>query len=259
MYFSGRVVSIERLSSTMYMAEIRLLDRPRERPRPFQFVMLWVPGTDSMPMSVADYEDGLLRIVFKIRGEGTRALARGPVFVGVSGFYGRGLEGGLGERVLFVAGGSGIAPLPYLLREADGGEVDVVWGVRSSDELFDIKRLVPRERIGRVFLASEDCVGEGVYCGRATDLLRELTGSRGLVWDTVIGSGPTEMLATMCRILGDTDPYVSLEAYVKCGMGFCGSCLLRPLRKLLCVDGPVFRCSEVREYLESYMAEVSRR
>jgi dihydroorotate dehydrogenase electron transfer subunit len=72
-------------------------------------------------------------------------------------------------------------------------------------------------------------------------------------YDTIIGIGPKAMLREMCRVakeLGVVDRvWVSIETTVKCGMGICGSCCLRPLPKLLCRDGPLFRCIEVEEFL----------
>ncbi len=45
--------------------------------------------------------------------------------------------------------------------------------------------------------------------------------------------------------------WVTLEAKMKCGIGKCGRCNLG--EKFICVDGPVFCFSEVREFLESFV------
>jgi dihydroorotate dehydrogenase electron transfer subunit len=256
MYASAKIISVDKLSKNYFLASLKLLDNKLGVPKPFQFVTIWIPRKDLLPMSVADYENNILEIVFKVVGEGTEALSKNPVFVGVNGFYGRGLELSDARRVLFVAGGSGIAPLPYLAKyiSSRGGLVDVVWGVKSSDELFDLSKIVSKKYLGEIHLASEDCLNNRVFCGKASELLKELI-SRDK-WDVIIASGPKPMLNTVCRETKNlygygAEIYVALEAYIKCGIGFCGSCVLKPLPKLLCRDGPVFRCDEVMPHLET--------
>lgn len=254
MFLSARVTDLEKLSENYYSAKLSLLtDQEIPRPKPFQFAMIWIPRKDLLPMTVADYENKKLRIIFKVVGEGTRELSKKPVFVGVSGFYGRGFENPEAEKILFVAGGSGIAPLPYLAKEVSLRKsfLDVMWGVKKSSELFDLSRVVSRDLLREIYLASEDCPGGGVFCGRVSELfIRYIDSGR---WDLVIASGPREMLRAICReaIKKKLSVYVALEAVVKCGIGFCGSCVLKPLPKLLCRDGPVFSCYEVIEYLEA--------
>ncbi len=253
MFISARIIGIDKLSKNFYLSDLELLKNNLTEPKPFQFTLIWVPRKDLLPMSIADYEKNRLRIIFKVVGEGTEALAKNPVFVGVNGFYGKGfVPPNNKRRILFVAGGSGIAPLPYFAKKifSMGGLVDVVWGVRSRDELFDLGRVIPRDYLGEIYLASEDCLDNNLFCGKATDLFKELI--RRNRWDLVIGSGPKDMLRIICRESWENnlETYVALEAYVKCGLGFCGSCVLKPLPKLLCIDGPVFSCEEVMPHLE---------
>ncbi len=256
MFTSAKIISVDKLSKNYFLASLKLLDNKLGVPKPFQFVTIWIPRKDLLPMSVADYENNFLKIIFKVVGEGTEALSKNPVFVGVNGFYGRGLELSDIRRTLFVAGGSGIASLPYLAKyiSSRGGLVDVVWGVRASDELFDLSKVVPNKYLGKIYLASEDCLNKKIFCGKASELLKELI-SRDK-WDVVIASGPKPMLNTICKEIKikyryDVEIYVALEAYIKCGIGFCGSCVLKPLPKLLCRDGPVFTCDEVMPHLET--------
>jgi NAD(P)H-flavin reductase len=57
MYMSAQKVSTVKLSSTYYKVDFRLLDKPRARPKPLQFVNVWIPLVDEVPMSISDYED----------------------------------------------------------------------------------------------------------------------------------------------------------------------------------------------------------
>ncbi|MEM0340897.1 MAG: hypothetical protein QXN05_03710 [Acidilobaceae archaeon] len=246
MYWSAKVIELRELSSGYYMLKAELLGDVEREPEPMQFIMLWVPQTDEMPMSVADYELKRLSIIFRVRGEGTKALSKGPKFIGVRGFYGKGLSLKPGERVLFIAGGIGIAPFPYLARVAEkvGASVSLVWGVRKGSELFDISSLAPFSSVKDVKIATEDC-SEG-FCGTAVDLAIKLYKERS--WEKVIAVGPNSMLAKVCETLSP-NVLVSLEAMTKCGIGVCGSCTLRPRPLLLCVHGAIAPCSEVRDFL----------
>jgi len=252
----ARVVSVDRLSESMYVLRARLLRALGCAPKPFQFLMVWVPGVEEFPMSVSMFSRDVVQIVFKLRGRGTRALAsmKPGDFVGFRGPFGRGLDAdALGSKVLVVAGGVGIAPVPYAVNvwRSAGLSVDVVWGLRSVDELFDLRAIGIDSADVRILVATDD--GSYGFHGSAVDLVARIVGS-GERYDSIVGVGPKPMLHALCKLAKDLGMdgrvWVSLETIVKCGMGICGSCCLRPLPKLLCRDGPVFRCVEVEEYLE---------
>jgi dihydroorotate dehydrogenase electron transfer subunit len=245
----AKKTSTRALSEKYYYVELSLLEDLGTEPRPLQFVNIWIPGVDEVPMSISHYEEKRLYVLFKVVGEGTRSLRDRVGFFGVKGPLGNGLLLSGYRRVLFVAGGAGVAPLPLLARHAEecGVELDAVWGVKKSSELFNVKSLAPSVRA--VYYATEDC-GVG-YCGTAAELAKRILSSSEREYDLVVSVGPKSMLLEICRAAqGLLRVLVSLEALVKCGLGACGSCTLKPLPKLLCVDGPVFECSEVVRHLE---------
>lgn len=239
---------VRRLSKSYYVAQFSLLEKVRLNPRPLQFVNIWVPGVDEIPMSISDYDEssGEVSILFKVVGEGTRRIRDGRGFYGLKGPLGRGFTINA-DRILFIAGGTGIAPLPFLAKEADklGVKVDVLWGVRSSEDLFNVKAVAPA--VNNVIVTTEDCkIG---LCGTVSDVLKKLSIAGN--YDVVVSVGPKPMLRGVCKQLeGITEVFVSLEALVKCGLGACGSCTLTPTKLLLCIDGPVFKCEEVAEHLD---------
>lgn len=74
--------------------------------QPGQFVMLWIPGVDEIPLSILDVdEDGLVSVAVKSVGEATQALheAKAGHFIGVRGPFGNSFAMVKG-RVLMVAG-----------------------------------------------------------------------------------------------------------------------------------------------------------
>ena len=111
--------------------------------QPGQFVMIWIPGEDEIPMSVS-YPGERFGVTYKIVGNGTEKLATLEVgeALAVRGPYGKGFAVRDG-RALVVAGGTGMACLAPLVElcVAGGNSVDLVLGARTSAELLMASRL----------------------------------------------------------------------------------------------------------------------
>ncbi|MBU2259109.1 dihydroorotate dehydrogenase electron transfer subunit, partial [Patescibacteria group bacterium] len=113
--------------------------------RPGQFAMVWLPGVDEVPMSIA-YDDGkLLRITFFAVGDMTQKLAKSKVgdLVGLRGAFGTHYEWEKGQELALVAGGYGAAPMYFAAHEAikDGCSVHVFVGARSKEHLLYLNEL----------------------------------------------------------------------------------------------------------------------
>jgi len=201
---------------------------------PGQFIMVWLPRIDEKPFSLVDDDPVTLAVakvgpfsgrLHELRA-GDRLWIRGPL--------GRGFEIS-GQRLLLVGGGYGVAPLAFLASRATEAQRKVaVIGAGTQDELFFEDRLA--QAGCEVVLVTEDCsVGEGGLCPDAAQrLVREET------FDAVYGCGPEGMLHELERLCEEhgLPGQVSKEAYMRCGMGVCGSCERNGL--LVCKDGPVF-------------------
>jgi dihydroorotate dehydrogenase electron transfer subunit len=216
---------------------------------PGQFLMIWIPGTDEVPMSVTYIDPRKCGVTVKRVGEATtklHGLGRGD-HIGVRGPYGRGFELKDGPTLL-VGGGTGLAPLmavaDKLLRLSQ--RVNLVAGAKSANEIPFLNRMkaFPRHRLN-LHLATED--GSLGVRGLASDLaLRILKKDLG---QSVYVCGPELM---MFRIFQETErlgAYIqaSLERHMKCGVGLCGQCVLDPGGSLVCRDGPVFSGPELRK------------
>ncbi len=203
--------------------------------RPGHFVMTWIPGVDDVPMSLTN--PGAITV--KAVGEATRALCRlrPGAKIGIRGPLGRPFTL-RGRRVALVAGGIGTPPLAFLASEARrrGVRVESFVGARSRDGLT----LLPLfRRAGPVRIATDD--GSAGRRGFVTDLVEPGR------YDEVCACGPEPMLAALLekagpRLAGRLQ--LSVERYMKCGIGLCGSCDLAGRR--VCVEGPVFRGADLR-------------
>ncbi|ADM28205.1 Dihydroorotate dehydrogenase, electron transfer subunit, iron-sulphur cluster binding domain [Ignisphaera aggregans DSM 17230] len=249
----ARILYVDSIAKNIFLVRLKPIFSIGS-PKPFQFFTVWIPRRDEIPLSIADFDGKELVFIYKVKGYGTKSfseLSKGSI-VGLKGPLGRGIDvESLGRSILVIAGGIGIAPIPYLVRAITyntNTKIDIFWGVKEYTEIFDIKSLISMERVNRIIISTEDCSQKNYLCGMITDVidLREINN-----YDSIIAVGPLGMLKTVCRKFRDHNPYVALETIVKCGIGICGSCYIRYTDKLLCVDGPVFRCSEVEKHLES--------
>jgi dihydroorotate dehydrogenase electron transfer subunit len=201
---------------------------------PGQFVMVWLPRLDEKPFSLVSDDPATLTVaeVGPFSGRlhqlevGDRLWIRGPL--------GRGFDI-RGDSMLLVGGGYGVAPLSFLASRAlyPSRKVAVI-GAGTKNELFFEDRFAASGC--EVVVVTEDCsAGEGGVC---TDIAQALL-SEGSI-DTVYACGPEAMLdkvEDICRQHG-IPGQLSKEAYMRCGLGLCGSCQRDGL--LVCADGPVF-------------------
>lgn len=249
----AKVLEVRRLAEGTFYVKVEPLFVDQEV-KPFNFFMVWIPRVDEIPLSVAYFNGSHYCFLFKVKGEGTRALSavKPGDFIGLKGPFGRGFKiEDKSEKVLIVAGGIGIAPIPFFIREARiaEAEIDIVWGVKRGNEIFDIDEVFNDIAGGyKMTIATEDC-SYGL-CGTALDALK----SRDIdSYSKIIAVGPSSMLKAFCEYVSTAgvkaSVFIALETMVKCGIGICGSCYIKHSDKLLCTDGPVFRCEEVLHHL----------
>lgn len=218
-----------------------------------QFVHVLVPGrTLRRPISIceADREKGTLRIVFEIRGAGTRQLSelnRGDEINMIAplgnGFTVRELPEN--KRVIVIGGGIGAPPMLETAKAHK--KATAILGFRSYDRVI-LKKDFEANGI-ETFICTDD--GSVGYHGLVSDpLSREL--AKGDV-DAVFACGPKPMLASVMKLAKEHGVFceISLEERMACGVGACVGCVCRINRggeeKLLrvCKDGPVFNAEEV--------------
>jgi len=203
--------------------------------RPGQFVMAWLPGVDEKPFSLMDAEP--LTLAVAAVGPFTEAMSRlvpgGRLWL--RGPFGRGFDL-RGERLLLVAGGYGAAPLAYLARKGvRGGKLVTALIAARTKELL----LLADHFAGlgtKVLTCTDD--GRDGHC-----MLADEAASRALdqnAYDGIYACGPAPMLDALERLALDRGlpAQLSREAYMRCGIGVCGSCTCGD--QLVCRDGPVF-------------------
>jgi len=190
--------------------------------QPGQFLMVWT-GNDEIPLSPS-YENA---VTVKKVGEGSTALLQKKVgdYIGIRGPYGTNFN--TSGKILAIGGGTGIAPLALLKRQ--NPETILIFGAKTSNDIY-FRDLNPQ-------ISTED--GSEGYKGFPTGILEDLLSKNK--YDLVATCGPEVMMVAVQKIAKqhDIQCQISLERYMRCGVGICGSCVLsNGLR--VCKDGPVF-------------------
>ncbi len=207
-----------------------------EKITPGQFLMIWIPGLDEIPMSVSYNSDEKKGITFRKVGEATNALynfKKGEK-IGIRGPFGNGFLI-QGKHILFVGGGTGIATLAPSVEEAvkNGVKSTVIIGVKSKSELFFEKRF--KEYGTNVVISTDD--GSAGRKGLASEIAKKILKEEKI--DSVITCGPELMMKALLNYSNDILFQASLERYIKCAIGICGQCCIgKGLR--VCQEGPVF-------------------
>jgi dihydroorotate dehydrogenase electron transfer subunit len=222
-------------------------DEECARAKPGQFLMLWIPGVDEIPLSIMDArEDGRVAVSVKAVGEATVALHRRRVgeTVGVRGPFGN-IFTVKARKPLMVGGGTGIAPLMFLTRRLIANAVGTtfVLGAKTKDELLFRSEL---EKFGekRVRLVTSTEDGSCGLTGLCTEPLEHMLA--GEKFDVVYACGPEQMILKVFELAEEngTEMQASLERLMRCAIGLCGSCVIGKYR--VCADGPVFTSRQLR-------------
>lgn len=203
---------------------------------PGQFIMVNVFGYEEIPLSLSSPNS----VTVKAVGETTKALINIPTgeLLGIRGPFGKPFTPTSGKALL-VAGGIGAAPLFYLhdYLKKKGVEVKVLYGARTQEEL------IWKSRFENVTTSTDD--GSEGFKGTVFDLVLQ---EKIEEYSKIYCCGPKPLLEKLyeyfeeLNILGKTE--FSLENYMRCGIGVCGSCVLENGLRV-CADGPVFRGDEI--------------
>ncbi|QFU77262.1 dihydroorotate dehydrogenase [Halioglobus maricola] len=202
-----------------------------------EFVFLWVPGIGEKPFSALT-DDPFSLVIIDV-GEFTHAmmdLATGTECY-VRGPHGIPVDPGEDQKIMAVAGGTGLAAVYQLAR--DFGNAEVFAGARTSERLYFLEEC---KQIAEVHVATDD--GSAGFQGVVTELLRqrleEMTEEER---DKLVfyNCGPEPMVLAAIKVqkeyCREDQIFSAIDYLTKCGVGICGACAA-PDGRRLCVDGP---------------------
>lgn len=211
--------------------------------KPGQFVMLWIPGIDQKPFSIASDNGTTFGLTIFKRGSLTEKLFEMDVGdrVGISGPYGTSFSVKPNTHYVTVAGGYGAAPLEFLaeqLQQCSNVTIDFLVGARNKDLILFENKLSKMQKVN-LHIATDD--GSRGYHGYVTDLLPNLISLHQSESVLINACGPELMEKKVLDICNEynVECEVSIERYMKCGFGVCGQCVVDDLGICMCTHGPV--------------------
>jgi len=210
---------------------------------PGQFVMLWVPGLDQKPFSIAyDTADRFGLSIFAVGPLSSKLFEMNiGDRVGITGPYGKGYSIQEGKHYITISGGYGAGPSGLLAERLaeKNTQVDFCVGARTADLLLFEERVLSLPHV-TVHVSTND--GSKGHKGYVTELVRQIldkTEDKSSVILTACGPELMEKAVLDLANEYDTEAELSIERYMKCGFGVCGQCCVDPLGLTMCVDGPV--------------------
>lgn len=198
------------------------------------------------PISICGWQEGVLRIVFEVRGEGTAWLAQRRVGeeLDVLGPLGHGFQIEREGSYLLVGGGIGVPPL-LSCGVGTKGHSTAVLGFRDEGHAMLVGEFA--SVCASVRIASDD--GSIGTHGFVDGVVREIL-EQGNSFTAVLACGPKPMLRAVAETAWTygVPCQVSMEERMGCGVGACLVCACRTSEghmKHVCKDGPVFDAREV--------------
>ena len=265
----AEIVEAKKMTASETHFTLKLKNGEEMKYEPGQILEVGLFGYGEIPLGFASSPTqteatGTFDIVIREVGKVSKALCALTVgdTMTVRGPLGKGfpVEEFKGSDVLIVAGGIGLCPtrsmIKYIIdKREDFNRFLLFFGTKSpADQLFledleDWRLADGIEYLETVDNADENWKGK---VGVITTLFEDV---ENISPDTkVIICGPPIMYKFVIRSLADfnipeENVYVDLERRMKCGVGKCGHCQIND--KYVCMDGPVFRFSDIKDLEEA--------
>ena len=215
---------------------------------PGQFVLVMTKSdSEKIPLTIYDddKEKGILYLIYQVVGGSTYELSKeqdelfsvtGPL--GNANEICNNIDEYKDKRIVYVAGGVGIAPVypqvKYL--HAHGLNVDIIYGARNKD------LLLIKDKIEDVSNNVYYCTDDGSFGdqGFVTNVLEKRISD----YDICVAIGPVIMMKNVCDLTKkyNLKTIVSMNPIMVDGSGMCGACrcMVDGKPKFACIHGPEF-------------------
>ena len=209
---------------------------------PGQFINIKLDGFYlRRPISICDYDDTSITIIYKVVGSGTEAMSKmnsGEKLDVLCGL-GNGFDTSKAlDKPVLIGGGVGVPPMYNLCKKliSENKKVTVILGFNKQDEIFyedEFKKLGADVTVTTV---------DGSYGikGFVTDAMKSMD------YTYFYTCGPEPMLKAIYNASA-TSGQMSFEKRMGCGFGACMGCSCKTITgyKRICKEGPVMRKEEI--------------
>jgi dihydroorotate dehydrogenase electron transfer subunit len=209
---------------------------------PGNFVMIWLPSIEEIPMNLSRMGD-VCSITVWPYSPGTTALCstKNGDTIWLSGPYGNPYSIA-GKNSLLIGSGSGLSPLFSLARHFRSKMLfaSFVLHAKTRDGLIFYEEL---SKMCKVVAVTSDG-SEGLQ-GKASEVAARLI-REGKFDSVYAGLGEIELRSIFEVAETKRIPVqFALERSMLCGIGLCGSCSID--KYLVCKDGPILKTEQLRE------------
>lgn len=209
--------------------------------KPGQFINIALTGKFlRRPISVCDYDDSTITIIYKVVGEGTEQLKNMSVgeTLDVLTGLGNGYDISKSTKPLLIGGGVGVPPMYNLAKTLiNAGQIPtVVLGFNTKSEVFY------EDAFNKLGCKTIVTTVDGTYGvkGFVTDALSDID------YDYFYTCGPLPMFKAVYHATSVSGQF-SFEERMGCGFGACVGCTCKTKygNKRICKDGPVLVKEEI--------------
>ena len=234
------IISNKQLTDSIF--EMKLKGDTESITAPGQFINIKLDGFYlRRPISICDYDDSTITIIYKVVGEGTEVMSKMNTGEELDVLCGLGNGFDISksiERPVLIGGGVGVPPMYNLCKKliSEGKKVTVILGFNKKEEIFyedEFKKLGADVKVTTV---------DGSYGikGFVTDALKDTE------YDYFYTCGPMPMFKAIESTVTTSGQY-SFEERMGCGFGACMGCSCKTKygNKRICKDGPVLEREEI--------------
>lgn len=236
----GRVKEIKQAAADLYYIKI---SAENFSAKAGQFVSILCDNcTLRRPFSVMNCENGVITILFKLKGKGTEYIKNLKIgdSVDFSGPFGNGFTI-VPKRALIVGAGVGIAPVYFLKNELEKNRIEsrLIGG-------FLNKTAIPEEIKLDMISTDDGSLGKK---GSIINFIRDEI--KNYAPYVIYACGPAIVLQKICEIAASYGiaTQVAMEKEMACSIGVCRGCaieLKNGKNVAVCKDGPVFNGEDIK-------------
>ncbi|MCW8850072.1 MAG: dihydroorotate dehydrogenase electron transfer subunit [Melioribacteraceae bacterium] len=243
------IKSNNRIADNTYLIETELPDLNTPL-KPGQFFNIQVTSNSfpllRRPFSISDVGETSLYFMYKQIGEGTKIMSektKGDTLNLLGPLGNSFLIDDKCDHAIFIGGGIGIAPFPFLIKDIKKNqEYSVLFGVRNKTEVHNYG-------LNNISYSSDD--GSIGIKGNVLDLLKNKLEELKDKKIQIFACGPNPMFRALKEFISDKniDCFVSMESVMACGFGICQGCPIEHKNDekyhLICKDGPIFNINDI--------------
>ncbi len=227
-----------------------------------QFMQLSVPKIGEAPISISEIGDNYMDFTLRAVGKVTNDMFEKQVgdYLFLRGPYGNGWpsEELKGKHLVFITGGTGLAPVRSLLNEFYDNidrvkSITLISGFKNKESILFKEELKKWKDKFKTFYTLDNDSIEGWNCGLVTNFVKEIDfNSFDNNYAVVVVGPPVMMKFTGLELkkynVPDENIWMSFERKMSCAIGKCGHCRID--ETYVCLDGPIFPYTKAKNLVD---------